>query len=140
MSAARAALAASLLGLASLPLHAAGIALPREGWASWEVPAVEGAPATCCWEGWSGGDLQRRACKLDEISGGQNTRNNETTDSVKVYARSTGGKLDRLRVLTANCPVETSTPIQELNGVSADQSAGWLIAQLQQGSADAPRR
>ena len=30
-------------------LSAAELTLPRDGWASWQVAAVEGAPAWCCW-------------------------------------------------------------------------------------------
>jgi HEAT repeat protein len=103
------------------------------------VPAVAGAPAACCWQGWSGA-AQRMACKLDERSDGFHTRDRETTESVKVYARVTGGKLDRLRALAADCPVESKTPIQELTGVSADDSAGWLVAQLKQIGADMTAR
>jgi hypothetical protein len=56
---------------------------------------------------------------------------------VKVYARSTGGKLDRLRVLSSTCPVETKTPVQPLDGISDEDSARWLIAQSRSSGTDA---
>ena len=31
------------------PGSAAGLELPRDGWVSWEVAAVDRAPAWCCW-------------------------------------------------------------------------------------------
>ena len=133
MSAARIAASALLFALCSQSLQAVDLKLPREGWVSWEVPAVEGAPASCCWQGW-GSAAQRKACQLDENSDGYHTRDRETTDSVRVYARVKAGKPDRLRALAADCPIETKTPIQELTGVSADESAGWLIVQLRQGA------
>jgi HEAT repeat protein len=45
-----------------------------------------------------------------------------------VYARFANGKVDRLRTLAAACPVETRTPIQNLDGISADDSVRWLTS------------
>ena len=33
-------------------VRAADLPLPRDGWASWQVEAVEDAPARCCWSSW----------------------------------------------------------------------------------------
>ena len=60
-----------------------------------------------------------------------------TTSALKVYARTTSGRIDRLQVLAASCPVETKTPVQELGDVQADDSARWLIARVKEGSVDA---
>jgi len=117
--------------------HSAELKLPREGWTSWQVAAVEGAPAWCCWNNWQDRDVSRMPCKLDGSSNGYGTRDDEKTDTVKVYARLAGGKIDRLQVLSATCPVETKTPIQELGSVAADDSARWLIAHAKQSGADA---
>ena len=65
------------------------------------------------------------------------TVNNATTDAVKVYARMTGGKLDRLQALSATCPVESTTPVQPLGDVSTDDSTRWLVAQVKQDGKDA---
>jgi HEAT repeat protein len=107
--------------------RSAELPLPKEGWASWQVEAVEGAPFTCCWSDWDDNLAQRKACNLDD---GRHenfgTRDHETTDAVRVYARFAGGKLERLRTFAAGCPVEAGTPIQALEGISADDSARWL--------------
>lgn len=122
------------------PAKAAEPKLPRDGWVSWEVAAVEEAPASCCFGSWQSRDFDRAACKLDGKSNGYGTRHDETTESVKVYARSTAGKLDRLQVLSANCPVETKTPVQPLSDVTIDDSTRWLANQVKQGGLDTASR
>jgi hypothetical protein len=122
------------------PTRAAEPKLPRDGWVSWEVSAVEEAPAWCCFGNWQSRDTDRTACKLDGKSNGYGTRHDETTELVKVYARSTAGKLDRLQVLSANCPVETKTPVQTLADVTSDDSTRWLANQVKQGGVDASSR
>jgi hypothetical protein len=111
--------------------------LPRDGWVSWEVPAVEEAPAWCCFSSWQEKDYSKAVCKLDGRSNGYGNRHDATTDAVKVYARMTGGKLDRLQALSASCPVEARTPVQTLGDVSTDDSARWLVAQVNQNGRDA---
>ena len=116
------------------PAHAAELALPREGWVSWQVAAVEGAPAWCCWSNWRRPVMLRpRLSDWMTMKASASATATRTTDTVKVYARVTGGKIDRLQALSATCPVETKTPVQELGSVAADDSARWLIAQAKQG-------
>lgn len=119
------------------PSNAAEPKLPRDGWVSWQVPAVEGAPAWCCFSSWKDRDPSRMSCKLDGDPRGISIGDGErTTDAVKVYARTSGGRIDRLQALSASCPVETATPIQSLE-VPADDSARWLTAQVNQSGTDA---
>jgi hypothetical protein len=111
----------------ALQVRAAELTLPRDGWASWQVDAVEGAPSWCCLN--SDRDASRASCNLDRDGGNFGTRDHSTTDAVRVYARLAGGKVDRLRVLSASCPVETAAPIQVIN-TATDDSTRWLIALL----------
>lgn len=114
----------------------AELALPRDGWTSWEVAAVDGAPDYCCWsETRNFRDSSRSACRLDARQEGYGSRDHATTDLVRIYARTAGGKIDRLRALSATCPVETATPIHELGSVAEDESARWLIDLVTQGNA-----
>lgn len=130
----RAAAAACLtLALAS-QIRAAEIQLPRDGWVSWEVDAVENAPAWCCWKSRQNGVPTGTSCNLDRDNGNFGTRDHSTTDKARVYARLAGGKVDRLRVLSASCPVETQTPIQNISATT-DDSARWLIAQSKKADA-----
>jgi HEAT repeat protein len=90
----------------------------------------------CCWRGWSGGAIEIMACPLDSNNGGFTTRDRDaTTDAVMMYARLSAGKVERLGALSADCPVETRTPVQELTNVASDDSARWLIAQVKEDAA-----
>jgi hypothetical protein len=109
--------------------------LPRDGWVSWDVP-VGDAPAWCCFDNWRDKSGAPASCKLDGHDNGFGTRHDERTDTVTVYARSVAGKLDRVRVLSATCPVETKTPVEEQT-VTADESARWLIARIESESSTA---
>jgi HEAT repeat protein len=102
--------------------------LPRDGWASWQVPAVDDAPNWCCFNQWDSGSATRKPCQLDHKDSNFGGRDGETTDSIRVYARVGGGKIDRLRALSTACPVQTDTAIQDLGEVSVEGSARWLAA------------
>jgi hypothetical protein len=105
----------------------AELTLPRDGWTSWQVAAVDGAPDWCCWsDSRNFRDAARASCRLDSDQDGYGNRDHATTDAVRVYARTAGGKIDRLRALSATCPVETVTPVRDLGTVSEDDSARWL--------------
>ena len=117
--------------------HSAELKLPRDGWVSWEVPATENAPAWCCWGPGQTGQAPPTTCRLDHrqgfgIGGGHREA---TTDTVKVYTHLTAGKVDRLQVLAAACPVETKSPIQALDPVAGDDSARWLMGRITQDGA-----
>jgi len=110
------------------PALAAELKLPADGWSSWGVDAVDDAPAWCCWN--NGVNARKESwgtCKLDGSDVGFGSRDGETTDTVRIYARTVGGKVDRLRALSASCPVEAATPIHDLGAVAEDDSARWLI-------------
>ena len=125
----------------ALPPHAfaAELTLPRDGWASWQIPAVEDAPDWCCFDHLSGRNATRQPCALDRGHYGYGARDGATTDSVRVYARFSVGRIDRLRALSATCPVQTDTEIQDLGTVSVDDSARWLTALIKKGELDASR-
>jgi len=122
--------AASMTLLLGAQARAADLSLPKDGWVSWQVDAVENAEAWCCFE-WNNHDSTPQTCHLDGDDHGFGTRDHATTDAVRVYARFAHGKLERLRTLAAACPVETRSPIQKLDGVATDDSARWLIGLAQ---------
>lgn len=110
------------------PALAAELQLRADGWSSWEVATVDDAPAWCCWDnGHSARGGAWTSCKLDGNDGGFGSRDDETTDTVRIYVRTTGGKVERLRALSASCPVEAATAIHEVGEVTEDDSARWLI-------------
>jgi hypothetical protein len=73
----------------ALTSHASGADLkpPRDGWASWEVPAVEGAPFYCCWNNWDDRKDARKPCKLDAHRSYCTRDDDGTTYAVTVDAR-----------------------------------------------------
>lgn len=107
---------------------AAAPELPRDGWASWEVPAVADAPAWCCF----GSDRTpaQSFCNLDSKTYGYGSRDGATTDSVRIHARFAGGKLERLRALSADCPVEVNGEIRA-SSPSEQTSVEWLAERLE---------
>lgn len=115
--------------------HAGAPQLPGDGWVSWEVPAPDGTPFWCCWSSWDERVAAHQPCKLDERNHGYGTRREgDVTDAARVYVRSTGGKVDRLQVLAAACPVESKASIHELTGITSEDSVRWLSAQATQRS------
>lgn len=128
---------ATALCLALLALtpqsHSVELTLPRDGWASWQVDAVEGAPAMCCWSSRDDRQPSTKACRLDDERGNFGSRDHATTDAVRVYARVAGGKIERLRVLAASCLVETATPIRVIN-TTTDDSTRWLVGLSRRGT------
>ena len=129
------------LCLASLALEpkvfAAELTLPRDGWVSWQVAAVDGAPDWCCWSnGNNFRDAPRTACRLDGKQHSWGNRDDATTDQVRIYARTADGKLDRFRVLSVTCPVEGATPIRDLGRVTENDSAQWLVGLAKQKNED----
>jgi len=118
---------------------AADFTLPRDGWVSWQVPAVEDAPDWCCRD-WRDGKSTPKPCQLDTGRDGYGSRDGAKTDSMRVYARFERGKVERLRALSASCPVQTNTSIQDRGTVSTDASAHWLAGLVQQSDGDARSR
>jgi hypothetical protein len=109
------------------PARTADLPLPKDGWASWEVQAVEESPAWCCWSSWDNGVADTSTCKLDDDRHGYGSRDKTKTDAIRVYARFAGGKVEKVRALAAACPVESRTPIKKLDNIATDDSARWLI-------------
>ena len=117
---------------------AAELSLPRDGWSSWQVAAVDEAPDFCCWSSnWSRGAVTSKPCRLDSDRDSYGNRDHETTDAVRIYVRTAAGKVDRLKVFSADCPVEAATPINDLGTIAEDTSARWLIGRVKQNGEDA---
>ncbi|MEO8103965.1 MAG: hypothetical protein ABI790_15690 [Betaproteobacteria bacterium] len=118
------------------PAASVGLALPRDGWISWQIQAVADAPDWCCWgDGRHRGDSGRQACPLDGKDYGYGRRGQETTDAVRLYARFADGKLERLRTLAASCPVTALSAIGHRDNITVDESVRWLVSLVAPGAA-----
>ncbi len=123
-------LGAFLIVLAATSAHAEALQTAADGWSSWEVATVAGAPAWCCFD-YTGGKARAKACELDRDRysyGGSGE--NDASGSARIYALHRGGKLHKLRALDSSCPVSTTTPAHDLGRIAADTSVAWLSARM----------
>jgi hypothetical protein len=110
----------------TLEANAVTLQLPRDGWVSWEIETVDDAPAWCCFD-WNSNRARPKACQLDGRDHGYGSSSEQgTVDAMRVYARFSAGKLERLRALATSCPVQTLTPVHAIEGVAAGESIEWL--------------
>lgn len=109
---------------------ASDLVLPKDGWVSWRVDAVAGAPDWCCFNSdQPGGPLQ--ACDLDTRHGNYSSDDRAPpVASVQVYARMKDGVVERVRAYGPSCPVKAGGVIADLGKVDTDASARWLTTQL----------
>lgn len=131
------ALATTLTSLHLCTAAAAGLDPPRNGWASWEIPAVANAPAWCCFEA-DRSATGKALCTLDDQNHSYGSRDGATTDTVRIYARFAEGRLERLRALSADCAVQSNSEIRQLSPTERS-SVEWLAGQLAE-QANAGRR
>lgn len=108
-------------------------ALPSlaNGWTQWVIEAPLGAKNWCCF-----GSMANtpRTCDLDSprlnfgnISDGSITSQRaQQTRTVHIYANLVHGRLQRLHVFGADCPVSAKTPIVALGQIDAGSSLAWL--------------
>lgn len=117
---------AAVACLAAGDASAATLQMPRDGWVSWEVETVPNAPAWCCFE-WNSNQAQSNTCQLDRRDHGYGSNSDQdTVQSMRIYARFRAGKPDRIRALATACPVQTLTPVHRIDGVEAGESIEWL--------------
>jgi len=121
--------AASFIVIAVAPcvsIAAEPLNLPRDGWASWDVPAVEDAAAWCCFTDWQQRKNGAGRCDLDGKNHGFGSNDNARTDTLRVYAKLVGGKVERLRALAPTCEVTSATPVQHLGTRNVGDSSRFL--------------
>ncbi|MFL6617684.1 MAG: HEAT repeat domain-containing protein, partial [Povalibacter sp.] len=131
-------LSAILCSIITPAAVAAELKLPGDGWVSWQVRAVDDAPAWCCWS-WRNSNATSKPCQLDGADDSYGSRDDAKTDSIRMYARVEAGKIQRVRALSASCPVQAETEVQDLTTVSEDESARWLAQLIQPKNSDAIR-
>ncbi|HEX2138591.1 MAG TPA: HEAT repeat domain-containing protein [Woeseiaceae bacterium] len=130
--AARAFLLSVLLGstAAAAQLHA----FDTDGWHTWRVEAVEGAPAWCCFNR-DEANARSRDCNLDSRFGYGSCDGSATTGGlVQVYAKIEDGRPVELRVLSPECPVEVEGSVADLGEIDTEASFEWLSGLVRSGS------
>lgn len=107
---------------------ASDLVLPQDGWVTWRVDAVAGAPDWCCFRD----DKQAigSACNLDGRRNGFGSDDAHTIEDLQVYALMKDGRAQRVRAFGPSCPVTADSPIQDLGRLDTDASARWLAQQF----------
>ena len=109
-------------------VSAAGLGtMTRDGWHTWRVTAVDTSADWCCYD-WNSGYATRKRCDLDDHRGGYGSAdiNASPPETMQIYALVESGKLTRVRALSAQCPVTSARPVNDLGPVTAADSVGWL--------------
>jgi hypothetical protein len=129
-------LAAALALSMSKGAAANTLAFPKDGWASWEIASVDNAPAWCCFHDW---DLPKQ-CDLETKPYNMGSRDNETTDRMRLYAQFTNGSLTQVHAFAPSCMVKTASAPTRLGEIDPNVSARWLgqtLSALQAGKGTA---
>lgn len=106
-------------------------AIDRDGWYSWDTPAVDDLPGWCCFEMRDGGPA-RRPCDLDKAQGfGSDSDAPPMGRLLRVYAKIEDGKPVAARALSEACPVRVQGDIAHLGEVASADSVGWLSVALE---------
>ncbi len=115
---------------------AAEFAAPTDdGWHVWQVQGSEDGANTCCYR-WRNGASSKQGCDLDGRHGGSITIGDcyIDGDQVSVYVRMAAGTVTKIRALTSDCPVTTSTPVNDMGVVSNGASVAWLLQHVDAGA------
>jgi len=101
----------------------------KDGWIGYRVPMIEGAGQPCCFE-WHGKRPAQAGCDLDgrnwNFGTSDEARGLGTSDNLAVYVRLEHGAIDKVRAVSAACPVHTARDIQWLEAVTPAQSIALL--------------
>ena len=101
--------------------------LGDNGWHTWQVEAVAGAPDTCCFT-WKNGEATQKQCNLDQRKGGFSTsdRSVSSDDGLQIYALIEAGTVNRVRAFSSSCPVASESEIIDLGRIETEASVNWL--------------
>jgi len=118
------------------------------GWVAWHVPMIDGERNLCCTYVSDEVPGGIRGCRV-EPSSGDDPRTApdfpapagpvqlEAGTQVAVYVRLVEGRIERLRALGDDCPVDAGgRPLRWLTGVSGADSVAWLKAEARDTAID----
>lgn len=114
---------------------------PREGWARYEVPLVEGQQGPCC-HSIHEGVVQQRGCDLDrrggitiQGDGMHDDAGGRHDDALVVYLHHSAGRIDDVQAFGSSCPVRADAEPVPLAAVAPADSVA-LLARLAGGERD----
>ncbi len=83
---------------------------------------------------WTDGGAAEFAAPTDDGWHAWQVQGSEDGDQVSVNVRIKAGKVTKIRALTSDCPVTTSTPVNDMGVVSNGASVAWLLQQVDAGA------
>jgi hypothetical protein len=105
-----------------------------DGWVAYRVPMIAEAGDPCCFS-WRGGAVANSGCDLDgkHWSFGSDDKHHKSkgqTEALAMYVHVAHGDIDRVRAVSASCPVQSKSEIRWIDSADAVQSvkllSGWL--------------
>jgi len=106
-----------------------------DGWVAYRVPMVAEAGDPCCYS-WRAGSPSNSGCDLDgnhwSFGSDDNHRPHTRSDALAMYVHVAHGDIDRVRAVSASCPVKSQGEIRWIDSADAAQSvkllSSWLAA------------
>jgi len=106
-----------------------------DGWVAYRVPMVAEAGDPCCYS-WRAGSPSNSGCDLDgnhwSFGSDDNHRPHTRSDALAMYVHFAHGDIDRVRAVSASCPVKSQGDIRWIDSADAAQSvkllSSWLAA------------
>ena len=98
-----------------------------DGWHSWQTDEAGAVTEACCFT-WQRGKRSQSGCNLDgrHMSFSSDGDCAAGTGQVQFYVLMKGGKPQKIRVLSSECPVETTATIANLGVVTAKDNVEWF--------------
>jgi hypothetical protein len=106
-----------------------------DGWVGYHLAMVEGAGSVCCYSDLAGEGSSRTRCDLDSKNGNvfSDGGSRGPGAGLSVYWHVEGGKPDKIRSFTADCPVSSQKPIRWIDPVASEDSIAEISRWMRQG-------
>ncbi len=117
---------AGILIVVSKPAFAELVTI-GDGWHSWQTDEAGAVTEACCFT-WQHGKRSQSGCNLDgrHMSFSSDGDCAAGPGQVQFYVLIKGGKPQKIRVLSSECPVETTATIATLGVVPAKDNVEWF--------------
>lgn len=105
----------------------AELVVTEDGWHSWQTDEAAAVTEACCYT-WQRGKRSQTGCNLDgrHMSFSSNGDCDSVIGPVQIYVLMRGGKPEKIRVLSSECPVETTAAIADHGVVPARHNVEWF--------------
>ena len=105
----------------------AELVMTEDGWHSWQTDEIGTVTEACCFT-WQRGKRSQTGCNLDgrHMSFSSDGDCDAAVGQVQFYVLMRSGKPTKIRVLSSECPVETTASIKNHGVVPAQDNVAWF--------------